>query len=88
MSEQSTCCFCHKPHASQSCSEMRALLFAPDGPRLCDTGCGAIATYHAAFSDVPYHGYYCAACGATAGYILDRFVQPLDVDFAPIGFEV
>ena len=29
----STCCFCHKPHAAQSCPEMRALLFAPDAPR-------------------------------------------------------
>ena len=26
----STCCFCHKPNSPQSCSEMRALLFAPD----------------------------------------------------------
>lgn len=27
--EPSTCVFCHKPHSPQSCSEMRALLFAP-----------------------------------------------------------
>ena len=62
--------------------------FATNTPRLCDAGCGAIATYHAAFADDPYHGYYCAACGAIAGYILDKFVQPLDVEFAPTGFEV
>ena len=84
----STCCFCQKPHHPQDCPDMRALLFAPQRRHLCDNGCGAIATYHAAFSDEPYHGYYCAACGAAGGYILDRFVQPLDLDFVPIGPEV
>lgn len=43
----STCCFCQKPHAAQSCPAMRARLFAPD-----------------------------------------TISAPLDVDFAPIGFEV
>ena len=84
----STCCFCQKPHHPQDFPEMRALLFAPLRRHLCDNGCGAIATYHAAFSDEPYHGYYCATCGAAGGYILDRFVQPLDLDFAPCGPEV
>ena len=28
----STCCFCHNPHAAQTCPDMRAMLFAPDAP--------------------------------------------------------
>ena len=68
----STCCFCSKPHSPQSCPDMRALLLSPDAT--------------------------CVACGDLTGNI-DRVCPacrewgsaralPLDVDFAPVGFEV
>ena len=73
----STCCFCHAPHHPRDCGEMRALLFAPDAgdppiDPLPDDGPG---------DPIP----------GDPGYeyrIANLIYPPLDVDFAPVAWQV
>ena len=79
----STCVFCHKPHHPQDCPEMRALLFAPE---LCK--CGAPVKWSVPFASTPRYEFFCDACYAETNYMGDPISAPLDVDFAPIAWEV
>ncbi len=78
--DPSTCCFCHKPHASQSCPEMRALLFAP---ATIPTRTEMITELEGMGvpDDVDLTRY-------TDDEIVSTYRTILDVEFAPIGFEV
>ncbi len=88
--DPSTCVYCHKPHSPQSCPEMRALLFVPDAP-VCACGCDNDPDTHYGnleLAEAERLDDIAAERESAAVYQRDLIYPPLDVDFAPIGFEV